>query len=81
MSEVRRVLRAGGALHLVDIDGAGGPVDGWITRRVHRHEQTRPNGGDGIPELLSRAGLTDVRETGSGVRRHVGRFTFYRAVA
>jgi hypothetical protein len=32
-------------------------------------------------DLLRRAGFTDVSETGSDVRRHVGRFTFYRAVA
>jgi hypothetical protein len=79
--EVRRVLRPGGALHLVDIGGAAAPADGWIARRAHRHELTRENVGGGIPDLLRRAGFTDVSETGSDVRRHVGRFTFYRAVA
>jgi ubiquinone/menaquinone biosynthesis C-methylase UbiE len=79
--EVRRVLRPGGALHLVDIGGAAAPADGWIARRAHRHELTRENFGGGIPDLLRRAGFTDVRETGSDVRRHVGRFTFYRAVS
>jgi ubiquinone/menaquinone biosynthesis C-methylase UbiE len=79
--EVRRVLRPGGALHLVDIDGAAAPADGWIARRAHWHELTRENVGGGIPDLLRRAGFTDVSETGSDVRRHVGRFTFYRAVA
>ena len=34
-----------------------------------------------IPDLLRRAGFPDVSETGSDVRRHVGRLTFYRAVA
>jgi ubiquinone/menaquinone biosynthesis C-methylase UbiE len=79
--EVRRVLRTGGALHLVDIGGADAPADGWMARRARRHELTRPNFGSGIPDLLRRAGFTDVRETGSDVRHHVGRFTFYRAVA
>ena len=79
--EVQRVLRPGGALHLVDIDAASAPADGWIARRAHRHELTRENFGGGIPDLLRRAGFTDVRETGSDVRRHVGRFTFYRAVS
>jgi ubiquinone/menaquinone biosynthesis C-methylase UbiE len=78
--EVRRVLRPGGALHLVDIAGAA-PGAGWIARRAHQHELTRENLGGGIPDLLRRAGFTDVNETGSDVRRHVGRFTFYRAVA
>jgi SAM-dependent methyltransferase len=81
MREVRRVLRPGGALHLVDIGGAAAPVDGWVARRAHRHELTRENFGGGIPDLLRRAGFTDVIETGSDVRRHVGRFTFYQAVA
>jgi ubiquinone/menaquinone biosynthesis C-methylase UbiE len=41
MREVRRVLRPGGALHVVDIDGAAAPADGWLARRAHRHELTR----------------------------------------
>ena len=81
MREVRRVLRPGGALHLVDIGGADAPADGWIARRAHRHELTSENFGGGIPDLLRRAGFADVSETGSDVRHHVGRFTFYRADA
>jgi ubiquinone/menaquinone biosynthesis C-methylase UbiE len=81
MREVRRVLRPGGALHLVDIDAATAPAGGWIARRAHRHELTQANADGGIPDLLRRAGFLDVTETGSDVRRHVGRFTFYRAGA
>jgi hypothetical protein len=81
MREVRRVIRPGGALHLVDIGGAAAQADGWIARRAHRHELTEANFGGGIPDLLRRAGFVDVSETGSDVRRHVGRFTFYRAAA
>jgi ubiquinone/menaquinone biosynthesis C-methylase UbiE len=77
MREVRRVLGPRGALHLVDIGGADAPAEGWIARRAHRHEQENV----GIPDLLRRAGFPDVRETGSDVRRSLGRFTFYRAVA
>jgi len=81
MREVRRVLRPGGALHLVDIGGAAAPAAGWFARRTHRHELIPENFGGGIPDLLHRAGFTDVTETGSDVRRHVGRFSFYRAIA
>jgi hypothetical protein len=63
------------------LDRDGRPPHDWIARRAHRHELTRENVGGGIPDLLRRAGFTDVSETGSDVRRHVGRFTFYRAVA
>jgi SAM-dependent methyltransferase len=81
MRDVRRVLRAGGSLHLVDIDGAAVPADGWFARRTHRHEPTQEHSDGGIPDLLRRGGFLDVRETGSDVRRHVGRLTFYRAVS
>jgi ubiquinone/menaquinone biosynthesis C-methylase UbiE len=80
MREVRRILAPGGALHLVDIGGEAAPAHGWVARRAHRHEMTRENFGGGIPDLLRRAGFTGVTETGSDVRRHVGRFSFYRAL-
>lgn len=79
--EVRRVLRPGGALHLVDVGGGPAPADGWLARRAHRHALAQEGLDGDIPDLLRRAGFTDVSETGSDVRRHVGRFTFYRAVA
>jgi SAM-dependent methyltransferase len=79
MREVRRVLGPEGALHLVDIGGAVAPAGGWIARRAHRHALPHEDAGGSIPDLLRRAGFHDVSETGSGVRRHVGRFTFYRA--
>ncbi len=79
--EVRRVLRPGGALHLVDVGGGPAPTDGWIARRAHQHALAQEASDGGIPDLLRRAGFTDVSETGSDVRRHVGRFAFYRAVA
>jgi ubiquinone/menaquinone biosynthesis C-methylase UbiE len=80
MREVRRVLRPGGALHLVDIDATAASAGGWIARRAHQHELSVENDGGGVPDLLRRAGFPDVSETGSDARRHVGRFTFYRAV-
>jgi hypothetical protein len=65
----------------VDIDGAAAPAHGRIARRAHRHGLAPEDPRGGIPDLLRRAGLADVRATGSDVRRHVGRVTFYRAVA
>ena len=79
LREVRRVLPPGGALHLVDI-GEAAPADGWIAHRAHRHGLTREGLGSDMLTLLRRAGFTDASESGSDVRRHVGRLTFYRAV-
>ncbi len=73
MREVLRVLRPGGALHLVDVGGSGDSG--------HRHRFTREHAVDDVPGLLRRAGFAEVGETGSYVHRWVGRYTSYRATA
>jgi ubiquinone/menaquinone biosynthesis C-methylase UbiE len=72
LAEVRRVLRPGGQLHLVDIAGHD---HGPFGRRMRRHEQLRDNAGEGIPNRMREAGLTNVR---TGERGRL-RTTFYRA--
>jgi ubiquinone/menaquinone biosynthesis C-methylase UbiE len=71
LREVLRVLRPGGALHLMDVGGSGD--------RGHRHRFTREHAVDDVPDLLRRAGFREVTETGTDVHRLVGRFTLYRA--
>ena len=72
LAEVRRVLRPGGQLHLVDFGGHHG---GLVGRWVHRNEHLRANVGDGIPNRMRAAGLADVRTAGRG---RLG-VTYYRA--
>ena len=76
--EIRRVLRPGGQLHLVDFadapsrHGVGG-------RLLHRSPRLAGSLPDRILALLRDAGLTDVAENGDG-SNHFGGYAFYRAV-
>ena len=69
LREIRRVLRPGGELHLVDMAGD------------HARHGRRPAGDHAGPVLdsLRAAGLTEVAMTGRG-RVRAGAYTFYRAV-
>jgi ubiquinone/menaquinone biosynthesis C-methylase UbiE len=72
MAEIRRVLRPGGELHLVDIDAAS---DGH-----HSHPRFAENLPDRIVALMRDAGLEDAAETGRGHRSGpVGSYVFFRA--
>jgi SAM-dependent methyltransferase len=78
LAEVRRVLRPGGALHVVDVVGghhAHGPLR-WLARRSRRVAHSSP---DRLPALLAEAGLREPAETGRGSTR-LGAYAFHRAL-
>jgi ubiquinone/menaquinone biosynthesis C-methylase UbiE len=71
MADVRRVLRPGGELHLVDADG--------IPHGRHPHPQLADNAPDRVVALMADAGL-DAAETGRGRSSGpLGSYVFYRA--
>lgn len=76
LREVRRVLKTGGSLHLVDFGGASPRPDGLVARLLHAH--MHDNFGGRIATLMGEAGLREPRETGSRGTLF-GRVAFYRA--
>lgn len=77
MREVRRVLRPGGELHLLDVDGT--PHGGG---KRHQHSLLVDQPPERILAIMRDAGLTGAAENGRGQRRGpLGRYVFYRASA
>jgi ubiquinone/menaquinone biosynthesis C-methylase UbiE len=76
MREIRRVLRPGGELHVVDADGTRRPG-----ARGHQHPRLAGHTPERIQAVMRQGGLTEVSSTGHGSRRVVGNYAFFRAVA
>ena len=79
LQEVRRVLKPGGSLHLLDLGGAKVRSDGLMARLQHRSELLRDNFGDRISTLMREAGFVDPMEVAHRVTKVLGRVTYYRA--
>jgi ubiquinone/menaquinone biosynthesis C-methylase UbiE len=77
LREIRRVLRPGGSLHLVDFGGSHRDLHAFARLSRRRHTQTN-NGGDHLPALMREAGLSEPAEI-DHLTKHVGRLGFYRA--
>ena len=91
LQEVRRVLRPGGRLHLLDIDGSPASRAGRLLRLGHLHTAEEHGHGheagphahaapDAALAALRNAGLTDVAVIAHGAMP-MGGYSFYRATA
>jgi len=76
--EIRRVLKSGGSLHLLDFGGGHDRSDGLVARLLHRSERVRDNSGDTILTLMQEAGFVDPAEVAN---QHTifGRIFYYHA--
>ncbi|OBH06794.1 SAM-dependent methyltransferase [Mycobacterium sp. E1747] len=77
-TEIFRVLRPGGSLHLVDIGGDPTADHGVLARLIRSNPHAAGNLGDAIPRLLTAAGF-DCTEVASTRHRVLGRLNYYRA--
>ena len=83
LHEVRRVLRPGGSLHLVDLAGGRPTSGGRLARLLHRHEHAHAeeNSGDLIPALMKDVGLDNPRQVAEGHLTMGLRLTYFQASA
>ena len=77
-TEIFRVLRPGGALHLVDIGGEVVADDGLLARKMRRNPHAHGNLGDAIPRVLRGAGF-DCDQLATHKQRVIGQLTYFRA--
>lgn len=79
LREVRRVLRPGGRLHLLDFAGPSCAAEGRIARRIHSSDQLKDNDEEVILRQLSAAGLTDAVVSGRFAARFAHMVTYEAA--
>ncbi|GIK72275.1 MAG: hypothetical protein BroJett021_12630 [Chloroflexota bacterium] len=77
--EMRRVLRAGGELHIVDFGPPRTSMTRWMSQIMRRLEETADHLDGLLPALMAESGFGEIRET-SHLTTIVGPLSLYRAV-
>ena len=78
MHEVRRVLKPGGSLHVLDLTDGG--ATGFLSRLFHSHERMAANSTDQLLVHMKEAGLSDPKEIGRRSMLFM-RIAYYQASA
>jgi ubiquinone/menaquinone biosynthesis C-methylase UbiE len=77
---VRRRLKSGGELHLLDFEGPEDHAHGFLARLFHSHEQLKDNSESQVVSLMRQAGFADAKRTG-GRTTLFGGVAYFRAMA
>lgn len=78
LHQVRRVLRPGGSLHVLDFGGSHDRAGGFFARLFHWSEHLRDNSRETILGLMRDAGFADAGEVAQRPS-FFGRMSYYRA--
>jgi ubiquinone/menaquinone biosynthesis C-methylase UbiE len=80
MREVRRVLKPGGSLHLLDFSAPDAGATSFVSRLFHSHGRMAANSRDQILAYMNEAGLADPKEVGRRSMLFMW-IAYYRAAA